>query len=110
MVAGGTTHLPGNVALMSACGGTSQNITEPDYKYVAAYPWTPGVKLPHLEPNAMLEKFTSRAMINASDARLKNVHRAVMADHLLTAETEALLPCECQFIKRNWWQALGRVP
>jgi hypothetical protein len=110
MVRGGTTHLKGNEALMSDLGGTCCNITEPDYEYFAPYAWKPSVKLPHLEPNAMVEKFTSRAMMNASDARLKSVHRAILADHLLTAEVELSLPRQCKFLQRNWSQTLGRVP
>ncbi len=106
MVKGGTDHLPGNVALMAACGGSCQNITEPDYRYFAAYPWIKGAKLPHLEPNAMMEKFATKAMLMASD----DSHYLVMAAHGLTAEVESSLPQQCQFLQRNWSQALGRVP
>lgn len=110
MVKGGTDHLGGNVALMSPFGGTCQNITEPDYRYFSAYPWIKGAKLPQYEPNAMMEVFTTKAMMDASANRLTNTHRIVMADHGLTEEVESSLPKHCQFVQRNWFQALGMVP
>ena len=107
MVRGGTSHEAGNVALMAACSGTCGNITEPDYKYIAKYPWIPGVKLPHLEPNAMAESFASK-FSEAYSFSLR--HDLVMADHGLTAEVEAVLPRQCQVVGRNWSQKLGFVP
>ena len=106
MVRGGTSHEAGNVALMAACSGSCQNITEPDYKYIAAYPWKPGVKLPHLEPNAMAEAFPAQPRMWAGG----NGHELVMSDHGLTVEVEAALPRQCQVVGRNWSQKLGFVP
>lgn len=109
MVRGGTSHEAGNVALMAACSGSCQNITEPDYKYIAAYPWKPGVKLPHLEPNAMAEAFPAQPRMWADYGRLDS-HDLVMADHGMTAEVEFTLPRQCQVVRRNWSQKFGLVP
>jgi hypothetical protein len=95
---------------MSPFGGTCQNITEPDYRYFDPYPWIKGVKLPHTEPDAMMKKFSTKALMNASDNRLINTYKAIIADHNMTEEHEASLPKHCEFVKRNWSQALGIVP
>jgi len=106
----GSAHLGGNIALMSPFGGTCQNITEPDYRYFDPYPWINEVKLPHTEPDAMMEKFSTKALMNSAANRLINTYKAVLADHGMTEEYEASLPRQCEFVKRNWSQALGIVP
>jgi len=55
-LSGSLAHLPGNVALMSANGGSAGNITEADYPYFAVYPWKSNLR-PHHEPEYRRQAF-----------------------------------------------------
>ena len=61
-IAGGS-HVGGNDALMSVFGGVAPNLTQLDYPYMRSYARRPGAKLPHEEPTAFRDAFSTVANV-----------------------------------------------
>lgn len=74
--AGSTSHLGGNVALMSANAGTCRNWTEADYGYLP-YTWRSALR-PHQEPNYMYNIFSGVKSHFICDEFIKEIEYSEM--------------------------------